>query len=841
VDVTRPPARRRRKPVRRDGFPARAAQLLALSSFAVAQPLFDLLGKNPEFFAVRGSSSREIVTFALALTFVLPAVLLGAEALGSAAHPQLGRVAHLSFVGGLAALIALQAVKRAGLTGSVAIAAAAVLAAVGVVAYARTRVVPAVLTVLAPAALLFGVLFLFDSPVSKLVRPAEAKVRTETVASRTPVVLLFFDELSTVGLMDAQQQVDAKRFPNFADLARHSTWFRSARSDHPHSEQADPAILTGRFPQPDRLPIFADYPQNIFTLLGGTYDIEAVESVTHLCPPALCRKRRRHATGEPGDEAAAPEEESASLASDTGIVYLHLLLPNPYEGRLPPISDSWGDFSGHRESGKTQRQARRVEACARNICELTRRISATRKPTFYFVHSLLPHVPWLYLPSGRRYDNNYRLIPGAPEANWVDDDWLTVQGYQRYLLQLGYADRGLGLILRRLRSTGLFDRALIVLVADQGTSFLPGQPRRNVTPANLHEIAFIPLFVKRPHQRRPRVVDSPARTIDIVPTIADVLNVRMPWHVDGRSLFARGPRDRTVGLPDQDGEMVQADLGSLRRERSEELRRRVSIFGTGDFARVYRIGPHRELLGRKVAELSTRRGAGGHVELDGRSQLAAVDPGSGLVPTFITGKVDLSGQDLAIAVNGAVAAVTRSYTAFGETRFAAMIPETALRQGRNDVGVYAVRDSESGLVLEELAGSDVSFALAGSRGRPVIRSSRGETIPVEPRALSGRVQVTIKGGSVLFVGWAASLSARRPADKVIVLVDGRSVYAGDATNLNRKDIFERYGIEGAGFNFELPRLLLPGRGGHVRVLAAGGGVASELDYAAGYPWPVPRS
>src|SRR6266508_4469995 len=221
VDVTRPPARRRRKPVRRDGFPARAAQLLALSSFAVAQPLFDLLGKNPEFFAVRGSSSREIVTFALALTFVLPAVLLGAEALGSAAHPQLGRVAHLSFVGGLAALIALQAVKRAGLTGSVAIAAAAVLAAVGVVAYARTRVVPAVLTVLAPAA-------------------------------------LFFDELSTVGLMDAQQQVDAKRFPNFADLARHSTWFRSARSDHPHSEQADPAILTGRFPQPDRLPIFAD-------------------------------------------------------------------------------------------------------------------------------------------------------------------------------------------------------------------------------------------------------------------------------------------------------------------------------------------------------------------------------------------------------------------------------------------------------------------------------------------------------------------------------------------------------------------------------------------------------
>jgi hypothetical protein len=813
---------------------------MALSSFAVAQPLFDLLGKNAEFFAVRGSTSREIVVFALVLTFALPAVLVAAVALGSAADRRLGRFLHLAFVGGLAALIALQAVKRAGLTGSVALAASSVIAVAGVVAYAWTRAVPAILSVLAPAALLFAALFLFDSPVSKLVRPAEAKVHTQTVSARTPVVFIFFDELSTVSLMDARERVDAKRFPNFADLARHSTWFRSATSDHPHSEQADPAILTGRLPQLGRLPIFADYPQNIFTLLGGTYDVEAVESVTHLCPPTLCRKTRRRPSSEPGDEPALPEDQSASLASDTGIVYLHLLLPNPYEGRLPPISDSWGDFSGHREIGKTERRvSRRVEACARNVCELTRRISASRKPTFYFVHSLLPHVPWLYLPSGRRYDNNYRLIPGVTDANWVNDDWLPVQGYQRYLLQLGYADRALGLILRRLRSTGLFDRALMVLVADQGLSFLPGQPRRNVTSENLHEIAFVPLFVKRPHQRRPRILDSPARTIDIVPTIADVLNVRIPWHIDGRSLFARGPRDRTVGLPDQGGELVEADLGTLRRRRSDVLRRRVSIFGTGDFARVYRIGPHRELLGRKVAELSTRRGAGGHVELDGRSQLSAVDTGSDLIPTFVTGTVDLPGQDLAIAVNGTVAAVTRSYTAFGETRFAAMLPETALRDGRNDVGVYAVRGSENGLVLEELSGSDVSFALA--RGR--IRSSRGETIPVESRAVRGKVKVTIKGDNVLFIGWAAALSARRPADTVIVLVDGRSVYAGDATNLNRKDVEERYGIEGAGFNFELPRSLLPSprAPGRVRVFATGGGAASELEYAPGYPWPGPRS
>ena len=35
---------------------SRGAQLLAASGFALAQPLFDLLGKNAEFFAVRGST-----------------------------------------------------------------------------------------------------------------------------------------------------------------------------------------------------------------------------------------------------------------------------------------------------------------------------------------------------------------------------------------------------------------------------------------------------------------------------------------------------------------------------------------------------------------------------------------------------------------------------------------------------------------------------------------------------------------------------------------------------------------------------------------------------------------
>ena len=54
----------------------RGAHLLAVSGFALARPLFDLLGKNAEFFAVRGSTAGDIVLFALVVTFVPALVLL---------------------------------------------------------------------------------------------------------------------------------------------------------------------------------------------------------------------------------------------------------------------------------------------------------------------------------------------------------------------------------------------------------------------------------------------------------------------------------------------------------------------------------------------------------------------------------------------------------------------------------------------------------------------------------------------------------------------------------------------------------------------------------------------
>jgi hypothetical protein len=355
-------------------------------------------------------SSRDIVLFALALTLFPPAALAAVELGVGVASQAAAAALHLLFIGGLVAVIVLHTLTKSdALEGLDALVTAGVVGAAGALLYWRANAVRAFMSFLLVAPLVFLALFLFRSPVSKLVFPELAEAKTVAVSSRTPVVLVVFDELPTVALMNRSEHVDARRFPNFAALAKNATWFRSATTVHPHSEQAVPAILTGQLPKQGALPIFAAHHQNLFTFLGSSYTLNVVEALTHLCPPKLCKKRKR-ATQQLD---AGANDETGSLASDTGIVYLHLLLPNPYAAHLPPISNTWGNFGGN-EQAETQAQP----YCGRNICRLASLIAAERKPALYFVHSLLPHVPWLYLPSGRRYGGDVRVVAGAANGTW---------------------------------------------------------------------------------------------------------------------------------------------------------------------------------------------------------------------------------------------------------------------------------------------------------------------------------------------------------------------------------------------------------------------------------------
>ena len=74
-------------------------------------------------------------------------------------------------------------------------------------------------------------------------------------------------------------------------------------------------------------------------------------------------------------------------------------------------------------------------------------------------------------------------------------------------------------------------------------------PRRNPTPANLGQIAPVPLFVKAPGQRHGRVVDRHVCTTDILPMTARMLGIDYPWPryrcPPGRVTVADSPQGAT--------------------------------------------------------------------------------------------------------------------------------------------------------------------------------------------------------------------------------------------------------------------------------------------------------
>jgi len=808
----------------------RGAQLLVLSGFALAQPLLDILSKNPAFFAIRRSTSAEIVLFALFLVFVPPAALLAIELLVGLASPRAAVALHLVFVGGLVAVVVLHAITNdSSLTGTASLIVAAAAGVGGAILYARASVARSFLTVLTPAPFIFLALFISSSGISKLVFASTPPVKQVHVKAKTktPVVLIIFDEFAPVALMDSRERVDAKLYPNFAALARTSTWYRSATTVQWLSEIAVPAVMTGILPPPDKklLPVYSDHPKSIFTLLNGSYRVTGVESLTNLCPGSICKNEKGSSTQE-------VTNTTGSLANDAGVVYLHLLLPHPYSDDIPAISDSWGNF-GQAEHEAVARKTTHgpLLPCARNVCRFTQTFKrGGGKPGLYVLHSLLPHVPYLYLPSGRRYGIEVPILRGVQAGYWKQD-WPALQSYQRYLLQTEYTDRALGYMMRRLRATGLYDKALVIVVADHGVSFRHEQPRRLPTPGNLQDIAFVPLFVKLPHQHRGGIDDGLARTIDVVPTIARVLHVKIPWHVDGHPLVGRRPpADGDVSLLVGNGKYATGRLSALRALRAQALRDQLEVFGTTP-ADLYRIGPHSELLGRLVSSLSVQPSRSAGVSLENQNLLQTVDTHSDLLPAWIQG--DLTGvepdEDLAVAVDGRVAAMTQSFSVGGQSKFDAMVPEGSLHDGRNDVSVYLVQ----GNGLELLRGSSVTTTLRGH-----VIASGGKSIPVRPQALQGQVHVT-PGQNYTFTGWASDKALTKKIDTVMVFVDREQVYASKLSLIKPHTMLgEAVQHQRFAFQFQLPRALLPkpGSGHQVRVFAVRHGVATELRPTGSYPW-----
>jgi hypothetical protein len=598
-----------------------------------------------------------------------------------------GDLLHLLAVWCFGFLAALQVLSKFDPASGWTMLVPAIAAYAGAIAYARWSAVRTFLS-LSLALPIIGLLT-FVTTTPPLVQ--DARAADIDVRPRTPVVLVVLDELPLSSLLTSEGSIDAKRYPNFGRLAQDATWYSRATTVADHTTYAVPAILSGHVPANDDLPTLADYPHNLFTLLGGAYAVRAHEPVTRLCPVRYCPQQR-------GDRSVV--RRMRRLFHDVAVDYLFGALPTRVRGDRFTIAEGWRVLVTNT----------RLEGL--DVVRSIGRPNPLR--TFYFMHVVQPHQPWALLPSGHHYNDPW-VVSGVTDdwepgddKHWRADTVPIEEALQRHLLQVGAVDRLIGAIVDRLEDEGLYENALIVVTADHGASFRPDGWIRRTTASNLADIASVPLFVKYPGRPRGREDRRSAETVDIMPTIADVLCVRLPWVVDGRSLRS-APVARDVRLarlkrsPIVESREVVA-LGLL-----DAAARNAAWLGSGAES-LYRIGPRKDLIGRPLAEFSIGVAHDADVHVPRMAELEHVRKSSGYVPAHFLARLSWESlrpdEDVAVAINGRVAAVTRPFGNDGGKWIDAMVDEALLHDGRNNVGVYAVRGGGSATKLVRLGGND---------------------------------------------------------------------------------------------------------------------------------------
>jgi hypothetical protein len=674
-------------------------ELLGLSGLAVAQPLLAVFGDAPDYFVFKGSSTRDIVAFAFAVVLVPPIALWAlAQVVGWRDHRR-RRLAQEAAVGLLIGLLVLQVAVGVGLALGPAVASAVAAGAGAGWSHGRWPGIRLWAAWLAPAPFVFLGAFLFASPVSGLVRGGDvdpADLGAFASGDPPPVVMMVFDEWPLASIVRSDGSIDADLYPNLAELAGDSTWYRDTTTVANLTNFAVPAMLTGDMPGPGDTADTTTHPENLFTLLGGTYDLDVTERITRLCPASLC--------DQPGNAGnRGPVATVTDLLAEAGQVFVDRLGPGEQSGLetdvfVEPAAAVDRARNGPEEPRFEDLDDPRPESVDRFLAGF----QPDEDPTVHFLHLLEPHTPYLDLPDGRRYgsDPSLRLISPREDGEPGGDRRAAAVpparlDRQRLQLEIAHVDRLLGDVLDRLRQTGLYDDALVVVTSDHGIAFRPGGPVRGlgiepIDEAAQPELLWVPLFVKSPGQTEGEVSDVPATTMDVLPTIAERLGIQLPWDVDGEALTPAVAPDRErrfVHVAGSSFATFELDAPvTLDADIEDVLALGVDsvLPGTGP-DRWWRFGPEPDRVGGRATE--SRLDAA----IDGLAAFLDVDLSDPVVPAVVAGRVDGAVARVAVAVNGTIAAVVDTYDdGDGPGRFAAIVDPGLLVDGVNSVTVHRV-------------------------------------------------------------------------------------------------------------------------------------------------------
>ena len=706
------------------------APLFTLYSVSIAKPIFDILVHHPEYFVFNRFQNTGIYLFILTLSIVIPSCLSLFVVASGILGIRFRSIVQTTLISGLIGLLALQLAARVQFfPAALCVGAAATVAIGACILYIRNRDFSIALTLLVPLALVFPLLFLFNSDIQRVLHPKQVLSQSDIDSGAVwldkspPIIFVVFDEFSLVDVLDPQGNIDSKRFPNFAQLATESTWYANATAVETYTRYALPSILTGNHSELSSFPRSEDHPNNIFSLLKPHYSLNVIESRSLFYAP---EENRASAT----DNRSEGISSLRILVEDMAVLYLHRILPADYTQKLPPIDMKWGGFVDHEvvdfrsdespESEKTsfatnKEEIRQIKnaimakkdntsARKKTINDFVESIDDYPASTFHFLHTDLPHVPARYLPSGKMYKGF-----GFPKGITLDEKTKTIfygkkalvdRAHQDHLLQTGFVDSWVGLLRDKLIETGIYEESLVVITADHGAIYLPNVSRRHpdpLIPESYGGVAFVPLFIKYPGQREGVRDDTNVETIDIVPTIVDTLGAKVNWTFDGRSIIDPETPARSIKKLVSRGETFEYNEKQyLAAKQAAMEHNRITFSLDNPRADLFHYGPGLNWIGKPVSTLLTHQ-VPARITCPALPKIRNVDLNSEILWTYLTGKVVCRTDNptslfLVVSVNGVIQVIAKPYEHDGESLFDVVVPDSDFIHGENDVQLFLVRE-----------------------------------------------------------------------------------------------------------------------------------------------------
>lgn len=663
-------------------------ELFAISGIAFAIPFLNLLSKNSSFFSYYKATRLDVLAIGLLAVFVPPLLAWGIEAWAGLLLPKIRRYIHAFFIGVALGIYALQFMKHAlSPSPTVLIVAGVASGVAAALLRIKSKTFASFIAALAFAPALLAIWFIFFSNPYRVTKQVSFEETKVAVSAPHRIALIALDELPVGSLLDSTGHVDKDLFPNFAALEQSSTFYRNMSTVAPITDWAIPALLTGQYPEESRLPIAVDHPDSIFRLLSSTYRMNAHDEITDLCPSKYCPYIGAQRT---------------LLKRVQGIGTRGLKLWRS----TVSLDRQMATFSPNEETSKPFDHSRKF-------------ISSIRRdsgPVFDYAHIMLPHQPWIYLntfqtrrPLGTRNFENSNFV------KWLSPNNAEL-GRAIHLLQLQAADTFIGQVIDRLKKIGAWEDTILVVTADHGISFSAGESQRVVSRKNAHEILFPPLFIKAPNQSQPIVDDHAMRTIDVFPTITEIIGAKIPWRIDGEPASAtRDPKEpirlyqfkSPIGL---DIPLLSSGSEYLTFQRSRNksaLSMTASNYAGDPAIRIYRVGEYGDLLSQEISTLAITP-ASKKLEIFipslGANALNAFNPNSpNLDQTWLEGysKNLKKNSTIAFAVNGRIAGLGFS-SRFPKQKFGyffAQLAPSLINAGDNYLEAFEVTGPASAPLL----------------------------------------------------------------------------------------------------------------------------------------------